>query len=85
MQQTYTYEDAQKIIKLFVILGIIFSIILTAGAIAAIGYALILIWTLPAAVIIDMTFRIGLSLLILYVVYRGVAPVVRKHSFRFQR
>jgi len=88
MQQTYTrysQQDADKLIKMLVVFGIIFVILLTAGAMFAIGAALFFIWTLPAAIIIDLTFRVGLSLLLIYIVYRGVAPVVRRHSFRFQR
>lgn len=70
-------------LKGLLVLGVIFAIILLAGVILVIGFTLWSILTLPLMVLIDHAIRFFLCSLVLYVVYRGVSPIVR--SFRLHQ
>jgi hypothetical protein len=69
-------------VKMLLLLGIVFAVILMAGAMLAIGFVLYGILTMPFMVLVELTVRFFLISLVLYVVGRVVWPLVR--SFRRQ-
>lgn len=69
-------------VKMLLLMGIIFSVILMAGVMLVIGLVLWSILTLPLMILVDHVFRLFLISLVLYVVGRVVWPLVR--SFRRQ-
>lgn len=81
MQYTYPL-NAERAVKTLLMLGMIFAVILMAGGILAIGIVLYGILTLPFMLLVEVTVRLFLISLVLYVVGRVVWPLVR--SFRRQ-
>ena len=74
MEYTITPERA---VKMLLMLGVLFAILLMAGGILAIGIVLYGILTMPFMLLIEMAVRFFLVSLVLYVVYRGVSPLMR--------
>jgi hypothetical protein len=81
MQHAYPLNP-ELAVKMLLLMGIIFSVILMAGVMLVIGLVLWSIWTLPLMVLVDHVVRLFLISLVLYVVGRVVWPLVR--SFRRQ-
>lgn len=76
MQYTYT-SHPELAVKMLLLLGILFAVILMTGAILALGLVLWSIWTMPLMVLVDHVIRFFLIALVLYVVGRVVCPLVR--------
>jgi hypothetical protein len=74
-QEAYTY-DPSSVVKFFVVVGIIGTIIGVAILLAAVLFSLYLIWTIPLLVLVDHVVRIALIGAVVYVVVRLAAPVV---------
>lgn len=74
MEYTFTPERA---VKMLLLLGVLFAILLMAGGILAIGIVLYGILTMPFMLLVEMAVRFFLIALFLYVVGRVVWPLVR--------
>lgn len=82
-QHTISVPGISWFLRLIIVLGVIFLILLLAGALAAIGVVFWSIWTLPFVVLAETTVRVALTLLIVYGVYRICAPLAPSFRFRF--
>ena len=83
MQYTYPFNP-EMAVKMLLLLGMLFAVILMAGAMLVIGLVLWSIWTMPLMVLVDHVIRFFLIALVLYVVGRVVWPLVRYLPFRRQ-
>ena len=76
MQYTYPLNP-EMAVKMLLLLGMLFAVILMAGAMLVIGLVLWSIWTMPLMVLVDHVIRFFLIALVLYVVGRVVWPLMR--------